>query len=176
MLQEENIRVYVLQSVLDELEQVGEKAAVALEWAKRCCEVYDDSKIKAETIPERMGKVIGKFFFSFNHVHNLQFDTTSEQAANGGKNAKSKKRFFIASQDKDLRHSVGRIAGVPTLYFNKVTLVLEPPSQASREYSSQLEQTKSQLSEIEQVVVEKVGYDFICFLIFEKYTNSVDFQ
>lgn len=48
------------------------------------------------------------------------------------------KNYFIASQDKDLRMRVGSVPGVPIIYLNKVTLVLEPPSQDSRDFSKEV--------------------------------------
>jgi Fcf1 len=48
------------------------------------------------------------------------------------------KNYFVASQDKDLRMRVGSVPGVPIIYLNKVTLVLEPPSQDSRDFSKEV--------------------------------------
>ena len=48
------------------------------------------------------------------------------------------KNYFIASQDKDLRMRVGSVPGTPIIYLNKVTLVLEPPSQDSRDFSKEV--------------------------------------
>ena len=48
------------------------------------------------------------------------------------------KNYFIASQDKDLRMRVGSVPGIPIIYLNKVTLVLEPPSQDSRDFSKKV--------------------------------------
>jgi rRNA-processing protein FCF1 len=48
------------------------------------------------------------------------------------------KNYFIASQDKDLRMRVGSVPGIPIIYLNKVTLVLEPPSQDSRDFSKEV--------------------------------------
>ena len=41
----------------------------------------------------------------------------------------------MATQDKDLRVRLSRLPGVPTIYFNKVIIVLEPPSNASKNNS-----------------------------------------
>ncbi|CAE7843029.1 unnamed protein product [Symbiodinium microadriaticum] len=43
------------------------------------------------------------------------------------------RRYFVATQDQELRNYIaGVVTGVPLLYLNKVTLVLEPPSEKSR--------------------------------------------
>jgi hypothetical protein len=47
--------------------------------------------------------------------------------------------------------------GVPTLYLNKVVLVLEPPSGKSKEVSMELEATKVALTPLEAEVLQKVG-------------------
>lgn len=48
------------------------------------------------------------------------------------------KSYFVASQDKDLRMRVGSVPGTPIIYLNKVTLILEPPSQDSRDFSKEV--------------------------------------
>jgi rRNA-processing protein FCF1 len=48
------------------------------------------------------------------------------------------RRYLVASQDKDLRNSLGYVPGVPLIYLNKVTLVLEPPSQTSKEFNKEV--------------------------------------
>jgi hypothetical protein len=53
------------------------------------------------------------------------------------------KSYFVASQDKDLRMRVGSVPGTPIIYLNKVTLILEPPSQDSRDFSKEVIQEQS---------------------------------
>lgn len=48
------------------------------------------------------------------------------------------KKYLLVTQDKELRSRVGAIPGVPLIYLNKVTLILEPPSTASREFNQQV--------------------------------------
>lgn len=45
---------------------------------------------------------------------------------------------MVATQDKDLRLFLASIPGIPLIYLNKVTVVLEPPSQASKTQSSEV--------------------------------------
>lgn len=44
------------------------------------------------------------------------------------------RQYVVATQDKHLRHELSKIPGVPAIYFNKVSLVLEPPSKSSRSF------------------------------------------
>ena len=61
--------------------------------------------------------------------------TSSESvAATGGK----VKGYFVATQDRELRSGLGCIPGVPVLYLNHVTLVLEAPSRASLDFNQQV--------------------------------------
>jgi hypothetical protein len=42
---------------------------------------------------------------------------------------------MIATQDQELRRSLAQVPGVPLIYLNLVTLVLEAPSQSSLQYN-----------------------------------------
>ena len=46
-----------------------------------------------------------------------------------------KKRYFVATQDQELRRALAFIPGVPLVYLNKVTLVFETPSQSSLNFN-----------------------------------------
>ena len=59
LLQGNEIKLYVLSSILQELETVGSKAQSALEFAKSCCEVINDEKVIGETAGDRLIKLIG---------------------------------------------------------------------------------------------------------------------
>jgi rRNA-processing protein FCF1 len=48
------------------------------------------------------------------------------------------KRYFVATQDKDLRLALSNLPGVPLVYINKVILVLEPPSSTSKAFAKQV--------------------------------------
>ena len=50
----------------------------------------------------------------------------------------NRRNYFVATQDKDLRLAIGRIPGVPLIYLNKVSLVLEPPSVVSRNFGEKV--------------------------------------
>ena len=43
----------------------------------------------------------------------------------------NKHKFVVASQDTDLRRRLRQVPGVPLVYLNRTTLILEPPSTKS---------------------------------------------
>lgn len=54
--------------------------------------------------------------------------------------AKSKERkYIVATLDPDLRSALNSLPGIPLLYLNKVIVVMEPPSQKSKEYNNQVD-------------------------------------
>lgn len=125
LLQENNIKLFILKSLLDELRSVGEKTSATLAWAQECCEIIDDSCMKENSTPlDRLKEILG-MIVSFSCAYYDDFDLT----------VADKRRYFIATQDRDLRLALNRIPGVPLMYFNKVTLVLEGPSKASLNFN-----------------------------------------
>mmetsp|Transcript_12732 Transcript_12732/g.12383 ORF Transcript_12732/g.12383 Transcript_12732/m.12383 type:complete len:163 (+) Transcript_12732:347-835(+) len=66
------------------------------------------------------------------------------------------KHYFIATQDQELRMRVGSVPGVPIIYLNKVTLVMEPPSVESREFSKEIEASKVGLNSQEETALDKI--------------------
>ena len=44
--------------------------------------------------------------------------------------------YFVATQDHELRIRLGNIPGVPVIYLNKVSLVMEAPSDSSRNFGN----------------------------------------
>ena len=47
-------------------------------------------------------------------------------------------KYLVATQDQDLRRTLAHIPGIPLIYLNKVTLILESPSQSSYEYNKEV--------------------------------------
>lgn len=127
LLQESNMKLFVLQSTINEMQSVGQKAAEALAWAQECCEVINDTQVTSNNPLDRYKKVL------------------------------EKKRYFVATQDKDLRGALNTLPGVPILYLNKVTMVLESPSKASLEYNNKAENIKMSAGEAEQDFMNKLG-------------------
>lgn len=141
LLQGETLRLFVLKSVLTELNAVGPKAADAFKWAKSFCTVIDDDAYSAAGTPaERLVVWLGD---------QIKNNTSSSSS--------SSKYYFVASQDKDLRARLGDIPGVPTIYLNQVVLVLEQPSSRSKEVSMEMEASKVALTSLESEVLEKVS-------------------
>jgi hypothetical protein len=59
----------------------------------------------------------------------------TDKSCSDPKSNTKKKRFFVATQDQELRRILSHTPGVPLIYLNKVTLVLESPSRSSLEYN-----------------------------------------
>lgn len=117
LLQGAEVKIYILRSILTELEAVGPKALSALEFARTCCEVINDDRIPGETAGERLAKLIGD---------------------QGSSSTTKSKKYCVVTQDKELRSVLGARPGIPLLYLNKVTLVLETPSAVSQEFNKEV--------------------------------------
>jgi len=139
LLQGGVVKIYVLKSVLDELRQVGAKAKSSLDFATSFCETLDDSKHRGDTASERIIAMM-------RQQHSDWLAAPSQH----------KRRFVVATQDKDLRAALGHIPGIPLIYLNKVILVLEPPSPTSRDFNQRLEVDKITLKPGEAAVVENL--------------------
>ena len=61
---------------------------------------------------------------------------------------------MVATQDRTLRGDLGHMPGIPIIYANKVSVVLEPPSNSSKQFGQGIESTKAELSRSEASVVE----------------------
>lgn len=140
LLQGADVKIYVLRSVLDELKQVGAKAAGALEFAKSFCEPLDDSAFRGESVSDRT-------------IAMMRQQHDDWLSAPG----KRKRRFMVATQDRELRTALGRVPGIPLVYLNKVIMVLEPPSSSSKDFNQQVESHKVALKPTEAAAVERVG-------------------
>lgn len=139
----EEIKLYILKSVLNELELVGNKVVAALEFAKKYCTIVDDSN--TFSIPDHTPAQRVKIFFDKLHKERLLNSKTSKS-----------KKYIMASQDKDLRQLLANVPGVPLIYLNKVTMVLEPPSNKSKDFNSQIEAAKVELSTNETTLISTI--------------------
>lgn len=131
LLQGSELKYFMLTSALNELKSVGAKARAAVEFALAFCEIIDDSAARGETPADKL----------LNYV-----DAARNNAAG--------KKFFVATQDRNLRHSLAGFAGVPIIYTNKVSVVLEAPSEASKKFGMGIEIAKTELSITESTIVE----------------------
>lgn len=135
LLQDTNVKLYVLRSVLIELEKTGDKAKPALQFAQSYCETIEDSSTKGETVIDKVLGLVGT------------------QGHAESKISKSRK-YCVATQDKEIRAVLGSKNGVPLIYLNNVTMILEPPSNYSKEANVEIEAAKMKLSEEESVIVK----------------------
>ena len=62
----------------------------------------------------------------------------------------------MATQDKQLRKCLGGIPGTPLFYLNNVSFVMEPPSQASKNFNRDVENYKVALNDKESAIVNQL--------------------
>jgi U3 small nucleolar RNA-associated protein 23 len=141
-LQGDEVRLVVTGSVLAELKKVGAKAKAALDYAEKCCEIIDDSTFLefGETPGDKMTAM----------VKSLQQEWVKDPQRQGHR------RYFVATQDKKLRKCLSGIAGTPLFYLNNVSFVMEPPSQTSKDFNTNVEGAKTALNEQETEIVQKL--------------------
>mmetsp|Transcript_26347 Transcript_26347/g.43972 ORF Transcript_26347/g.43972 Transcript_26347/m.43972 type:complete len:306 (-) Transcript_26347:1688-2605(-) len=140
LLQGVSVKIYILQSALQELELVGEKALKAKEFAKKFCEIIDDiNLVTGENASERLVAFIDE-----NAKRNTKLATVSTSTSTGS--ILGRYRYFVATQDQEMRRKLAMTPGVPLIYLNQVTLVLESPSRSTIQYSQQMEQAKQALN------------------------------
>ena len=116
-VQENQVRLYVTRSVIEELQLAGNKASDVLEFAQKFCVVIEDGGASNSKMPT---------------VNRLL--TTLE--------SHNKRKYIIASQDKELRVAISKIPGIPTIYFNKVIMLMESPSETSKRFHMKKESSK----------------------------------
>lgn len=149
LLQCAEVHLFIMKSLLQELEQVGPKAKSARDFAVQFCELIEDKKYSGDSTSDRLAKFLGHTFQSSS--------SSSSRGSSNGRSAISSKRYLVASQDKDLRKVLaGRAPGVPLIYLNQVTLVLEAPSQQSVQQNQQFEASKAALNCEEESIVNAV--------------------
>lgn len=136
LLQGEQFSMFILRSSLDELRSIGEKGKAALDFGLQQCTVIEDSDIAgANPFDKTIGYIL----------------------RTSGKEVLKKKRYFVCTQDRDLRAVLGSMPGNPLLYLNQVSLVMEPPSQNSLENSKKIEAEKISLNTEEKSILDGLG-------------------
>lgn len=114
-----NGEAYVLlvpSCVVEELEQLGAPVAAALAFARNHCDLLDAPKRDdAETCTEVIKSLVG--------------------AANA-------RKFFVATQEEELRSHLRGMPGVPLMHIQRTVLLLESPSSSSRQQSGRAEAQK----------------------------------
>ena len=158
----DEVRIYITASALKELRSVtAEHASKAVEFATRMCTVLDDSAAAAgagsgasknttTTTTTTAGEQLTTFLQSTHHrwvrspaSAKASGDTGDSSTSTGGSTAAAVQRYLVATQDKDLRHTLAHIPGVPLFYFNAVVLVMEPPSDAAKSFNTEMESIKN---------------------------------
>ena len=143
LLQCSEVRLYALRSTLKALQSGSLSSGEAHQFVISRCKVVDDDHLTDESPSLRLVSYHRK-------VHEEYLNSQSKTKV---------RRYFVATQDGDVRTSLRMIPGVPLIYTNKVTLVLEPPSEASRNFNLKvIEAEKTRLNDNEKVVVEKARY------------------
>ena len=123
LLQCNEVRLHILQSALNALQSRKAANAEAYQFAQSRCKVIDDSALSAESLSLRLVAYQRK---------------THEESMNPQPKSKVM-RYFVATQDGDVRTELRKIPGVPILYANKVTLVFETPSETSKTFNHKVE-------------------------------------
>ena len=136
LLQCNQYNLFITKASLCELLEIGAKGAVSLAFARKHCREIDhvDS--------------IMHFYWSLKRTQNDSKVNRVDDLP---------QHYFLATQDKALRSSVAKLSGIPALYMNKVSMVLEPPSDASKNHQLMTEVDKSTLDESERNLVAKVN-------------------
>lgn len=130
--------LYITKSALDELQSLGEKGKDSYVFAQEHCSIIQDTEFSKEELAHE--KLVA-------FLENMQLNQSDHRS----------RSYFVASQDKDLRAVVNsRLAGVPLIYLNKVSVVLEPPSEASRNFKKRVENSKTTISAAEQTIVNEI--------------------
>lgn len=144
VLQEHRIEIFVLRSGLRELNGIGDKGADALKYAQECCSVIEDCKKRDKALAS------GKSESQALTTGPLSFLKQCQQD-------KEAPRYFVATQDTSLRTRLGALGGVPLLYVNKVSMILEAPSEASKQGSAAMEAGKAEVSTKEASLLQEIS-------------------
>jgi len=68
----------------------------------------------------------------------MHFNICAEPDHSSNREKTKMRRYLLATQDQELRRSICSIPGIPLIYLNKVTLLLEAPSHSSLKYNQQV--------------------------------------
>ena len=119
LLQCNQVRLHILQSALNALGSRKLANAEAYHFAQSRCKVIDDSNLSAESLSLRL----------------VAYQRKIHEEATSSLSKSKVMRCLVATQDGDVRTELRKIPGVPILYANKVTLVLETPSETSKTFN-----------------------------------------
>jgi U3 small nucleolar RNA-associated protein 23 len=105
----EKFNLFVPECVVAELRSIGAPVELALDFALAHCEVVSTAQ-----------------------------GARPNDAIKGLVGRTNPRRFFVATQEEDLRNFLRTLPGVPLLHLQRTVLLLETPASSSRKVSSQL--------------------------------------
>ncbi len=115
-----------------------------MQFAKQYCQITEDGVISGATAAEQLQAFLGETVFANSYfpseiksmllcaVFDLLVSSENRSSING-------RKFFVATQDTELRSRLRSLPGTPLIYLNKVIMVLEPPSDQSKAFHSQVQ-------------------------------------
>jgi len=167
------LHLFVMKSVLTELQQLGEPGAESIAFIRRCCREIDDSSFDGATVADRTVQFLKNNRDEINRAAAAgaaavaASGSGSSSASSSGAAAvaasaapppsKHHRQYGVATQDMRLRTKLGKLTGIPLIYLNKVIMVLEPLSEHSRRNGRVSEEAKSLLSETESSIVKNIA-------------------
>lgn len=137
LLQGNEVKYFMLSSAFNELKAVGAKTKAAVDFVRAFCDIIDETTVVGSF--ETPGECLQAYL---------------EQEH---RNPRSGRKYLVATQDRDLRTAVAKIPGVPIIFANKVSVVLEPPSASSKAHGMGIESAKAELSKTETEVVQRAA-------------------
>ena len=145
------LKVYVSRSSIKELLEAGPVASQAYEFATSRCEILDyDSinKTNSTINTDTASNINNNESYDDNFLNMLRTCVNNKE--------KDAVHYMVATQDKKLRSRSASIPGVPTIYLNKVTMILEAPSANSRHASTQQNDTNNAVNNDEQELLSRL--------------------
>lgn len=119
----------ITRCIVEELFSLGPEFRKSAHYAKQHFEFRRCRHAEPVSANMCIQSMISKHFSLWRDIHGNPNDVDDDRNA---------KHFMVATQDKKLRHALAKVPGVPLLYMNNVILILEPPSEASRQFLQQV--------------------------------------
>jgi len=160
VVQEKPFRMYTIESALEELKSLSEKAkelkkddtifTQALLLGKKHCDLLEVDVDSSEDEDTEIGSKLGKTGSTFCSI-----------ARTSSTNNNSSKKYFIATQDETLSHQLRKIPCTPILRISRSVLILEAPSsnvkhQAEREENKKLWNAGGTMTKEERTHLQKI--------------------
>ena len=101
----------------------------------------DSDELHGENIVAKLISFLGKDCVQLEIViiiHYYCYINVKGAQSNPNLTVSKKRKYFVASQDEEVRAVLGAKSGIPLIYMNQVTMVLEPPSSNSKDKNVQV--------------------------------------